>query len=103
MLTTSATAVATQAPQPKTKTRYLTGSGSYRSSHRKHATSNGTGMTAAATPITRAVHPPLNPKNASSATPQAAIPPMTPMSVQRRRRSERLAGGAAASARAAVG
>src|SRR5436189_3012516 len=99
VFTSSATAGATQAPQPNAPTRNFIGSGSYRSSHRKLYTSTGTGRIAATMPMVSATGPMRQPTYASTASPQTAKNVMTPLSSRIRGQSKRRGvGGAAASA-----
>ena len=91
-LTVSEAAVETNAPQAKQKIRYFNGSGSYRSSQRKQATSTGTGRMAATTPISRACTPSDWPSVKTMKTAHAAINSTTPASARNRRQPSRRSG-----------
>ena len=98
--TLSEAAVETNAPQAKQKIRYFSGSGSYRSSQRKQATSTGTGRIAATTPTSRACSPSDWPSVKTMKTAHAAMSSTTPASTRNRRQFSRRGGirGAATAA-----
>src|SRR5690606_1878510 len=92
VLTASAREVATNAPQAKQNTRYRAGSGSYRSSQRNANTSTGTGMIAAAKPISSASSPYRQPITPRMITAQIAITRPDSTSGSARRRGDRRGG-----------